>query len=90
MFTTYTDTVIDTVQTSKKSFVEMFGATKEVKNIFNDFIDAQTKYTKEAMQASIVMNTKFVEVLMDRTPYVEAQKRFGSFFPVAAQSKKAK
>ena len=90
MFTTYTDSVIDTVQTTKKSIVEMFGATTEIKKIFNDYIDAQTKYTKEAAQASISMNTKFVEVLMDRTPYVEAQKKFQSFFPASSLSKKAK
>ena len=91
MFTTYTDSVIDTVQTTKKSIVEMFGATTEIKKIFNDYIDAQTKYTKEAAQASISMNTKIVEVLMDRTPYIKAQEQFANFFPkntVATTNKK--
>lgn len=93
MFNTYTNSVIDTVQTAKKSFVEIFGATAEVKAICNEFIDAQTKYTKEAAETGMSLSTKVTELLMDRTPYIEAAKTIQSYFPTAAvvsKSKKAK
>ena len=91
MFNSFVDTTIDQVVVAKKSVIDVTSPTKEVKKIFNDFVDAQAKYTRDAFKAGTDVFTKLGEVAMDRTPYVEAAKTFSSFFPTAqAASKKAK
>ena len=91
MFNTFVDTTIDQVVVAKKAVIDVASPSKEVKTIFNDFVDAQAKYTREAFKAGTTVFAKLGEIAMDRTPYVEAAKTFGSFFPTAqAASKKAK
>ena len=43
------DTAIDTVQTGKKQFVKTFVNNEKIADALNEFIDAQTAYTKQAM-----------------------------------------
>jgi hypothetical protein len=43
------DTVIDTVQTGKKQFVKTFVNNEKIADALNEFIDAQTQYTKQAV-----------------------------------------
>ena len=43
------DTVIDTVQTGKKQFVKTFVNNDKIADALNEFIDAQTEYTKKAV-----------------------------------------
>ncbi len=45
------DTVIDTVQSGKKTFVNTFVTNETVKKALVEFVDAQTAYTKEAAKA---------------------------------------
>jgi hypothetical protein len=45
------DTVIDTVQSGKKTFVNTFVTNEAVKKALINFVDAQTAYTKEATKA---------------------------------------
>lgn len=49
------DPVIDTVQTSKKTFVNTFVQNESVKDTLVKFIDAQSDYTKKA--AKVGMDT---------------------------------
>jgi hypothetical protein len=42
---------IDTIQNSKKSFVKIFVKNEVIAKSLNDFIDAQTAYTKAATNA---------------------------------------
>ena len=56
MFTA--DYYIDTVQNGKKTFVNTFVQHDAIKTALNDFIDAQTEYTKQATQASLATSTK--------------------------------
>jgi hypothetical protein len=51
------DTVIDSVQSGKKTFVNTFVTNEAVKTAMVDFIDAQTAYTKGAVKASADMFT---------------------------------
>lgn len=44
---------IDTVQSTKKVMVKTFIDNKVIANSLNEFVDAQTAYTKEAVKASI-------------------------------------
>ena len=50
MFTA--DTMIDTIQTGKKQFVSaVFAKNETVAKALNEFVDAQTAYTKSAVKA---------------------------------------
>lgn len=51
MFTV--DTIIDTVQTSKKTVVNTLVTNEVVKDTLIKFIDAQTDYTKKAMKTGM-------------------------------------
>jgi anaerobic ribonucleoside-triphosphate reductase len=46
------DTAIDTVQTGKKQFVKTFVNNEKIADALNEFIDAQTQYTKQAVSIS--------------------------------------
>lgn len=41
------DTFIDTVQSSKKMFVNTFVTDKTIKDALNSFVDTQTEFTKQ-------------------------------------------
>lgn len=45
------DTTIDAIQTGKKQFVNTFVTNEAVKEALNNFVDAQTQYTKSAFKA---------------------------------------
>ena len=47
------DTVIDTIQNGKKEFVKMTVKNDKIAQALNEFVDAQTEYTKNAVDASI-------------------------------------
>lgn len=53
------DTAIDTIQTNKKTFVNTVFANHEVvAKALNQFVDAQTEYTKSAVKAGTDVGTK--------------------------------
>ncbi len=53
------DTTIDAVQTAKKQFVNTaFAKHEAVAKALNEFVDAQTAYTKSAVKASTDTATK--------------------------------
>ena len=53
------DTTIDAVQTAKKTFVNTAFANHEVvAKALNEFVDAQTDYTKKAVKAGTDTATK--------------------------------
>lgn len=84
MFNSFIDSTIDQIVVAKKTVAKAISPSPEVNKILVDFIDAQDKYTREAMKAGTSVVTRLAEVAMDRTPYVEAQKKFTSFFPMAS------
>lgn len=45
------DTVIDAIQTSKKTWVNTFVTNETVKQAMLSFVDAQASYTKQAVKA---------------------------------------
>jgi hypothetical protein len=51
------DPVIDAIQSSKKSFVNTFITNEKIAKSLNDYVDSQTSYTKEAMNATTTMVT---------------------------------
>ena len=53
------DTTIDFVQTSKKNFVNtVFAQNEKIADALNQFVDAQTAYTKSAVKAGTDVATK--------------------------------
>ena len=67
------DTVIDTVQSGKKTFVTTFITNEAVKDAMYKFIDAQTAYTKEAAKAGTDM---FTTVTKEAVNAVQAATKF--------------
>jgi len=47
----FIDSTIDAIQTGKKTFVNTFVLNKDVAAALNDFVDAQSDYTKKAAKA---------------------------------------
>ena len=59
MFTV--EKLVDTIQNSKKQFVETFVKQEDMRNSLNEFIDAQTKYTKTVVDTA----TKLTKTVSD-------------------------
>jgi len=55
------DSTIDAIQTSKKMFVTTFVTNKTIADAMNDFVDAQTEYTKKAVKTGTNTATTFME-----------------------------
>jgi hypothetical protein len=90
MYNQLADQFVDSVQNFKKQAVSTFVQHEQLKNILNSFVDAQTAYTKSAIDAGIKVSTDIGGVLSDRTPFVELSEKFAQYFPVAKTTKKAK
>jgi hypothetical protein len=96
MFTA--DTLIDTVSTAKKEFVKTFVKHEGIAQSMNDFVDAQTAYTKQAAQAgqdvATKMATEMTKAMQEAAKFDYATKlgeTFGAFtkaFEVPKASKK--
>jgi len=71
MFTA--DTIIDTVQTGKKTIVNTFVTNETVKDSMIKFIDSQADYTKRA--AKVGMDT-FTTLSSEAVKQVEAVAKF--------------
>lgn len=90
MFNQYAFQAVDGIQSAKKQFVNTFVQHDEFKKILNNFVDAQTAYTKEAITAGSVAASGVQGILTDRTPYVKFAEKVQSYFPTASCAKKAK
>lgn len=92
MFNQYAFQAVDGIQSAKKQFVSTFVQHEQLAKILNNFVDAQTEYTKSAITAGSSVATGVQEILTDRTPYVNFTNKIAEYFPTAncAKSKKAK
>ena len=87
MFKTFTHSGIEAIQTTNKTLVSAFVQHEQLKDILNGFVDAQTAYTKSAIDAGIKVSTEIVGVLSDRTPYVDMMEKFAQYFQVSGKAK---
>lgn len=69
MFNTYAHTYIDFIQNSKKEFVKHAVKHDRLADIYNNFIDSQTKYTKSAVDAGIDVATAMSMLLVNKDFY---------------------
>lgn len=83
-------TGVDAIQTAKKQIVTTFVQHEGLAKILNGYVDAQTAYTKSAIEASTKAASEITGVLSDRTPYVQMMEKFAPYFPTATSTKKSK
>lgn len=81
MFNTFTDAAIDAVQTSKKNFVNTFVKHEGIAQALNQFVDAQTSYTKSAVAAGSVAATTVGMIVSSKEFFDHITKGFNSFNP---------
>lgn len=84
MFNTVAYSTVDMVQGAKKQFVSTFVNHKELSDTFNNFIDAQTEYTKKAIGAGLDAFTSMGSIFANKEFYTQM------FDPMKVVSKKAK
>jgi uroporphyrinogen-III decarboxylase len=86
------DQVIDTIQNGKKQFVNMFVHNDTVAKAMNEFVDAQTAYTKNAAKAGqdflTVATSETVKAVKDAGKF--DYTKFGEGIMKAYQSQTAK
>ena len=93
MFNQFAFQAVEGIQSAKKQFVSTFVQHDGFQKVLNNFVDAQTEYTKSAIEAGSAAVSGIQEILTDRTPYVKMAQKVAEYFPAAgafAKSKKAK
>ena len=68
------DNTVDTVQVSKKMFVDTFVKHEGLAKTMHDFVDAQTEYTKKAIDVGFTTSTNMYKTLSDKSFYAEMTK----------------
>ena len=71
MFKTLIHTTVDTIQTSKKIFVDTFVKHEGLAKSLNEFVDTQTDYTQQAFDASVKAGTNVYNTITDKAFYTE-------------------
>ena len=89
MFNTATHAFIDGVSDFKKKFVETTVQHEGIKNALNGFVDAQTKYTKQAADAGMQSMMSLGLIFTSKDFYTEMGDQFKTMVP-AFKTKKAK
>lgn len=87
MFNTFTDAAIDAVQSSKKQFVNTFVTHEGIARSLNQFVDAQTSYTKSAISAGTTAAISMGMTLSSKEFFDEITKNFNSFIPSITKKK---
>jgi hypothetical protein len=68
------DTAIDTVQTSKKIFVDTFVKHEGLATSLNKLVDTQTEYTKKAAGAILDAGNDLYKTVTDKSFYRDLSK----------------
>lgn len=72
MFTSFANTAIDTIQSTKKIAVDTFVKNEELSKALNDFVDSQTEYTKKAVENGYKTATAMASVFADPKFYKDS------------------
>ena len=65
---------VDAIQTSKKIFVDTFVKHEGLAKSLNEFVDAQTIYTKQAIDATFKAGNELYNTVSDKSFYTETAK----------------
>ena len=93
MFNSIAFTVIDAVQTGKKEFVNLFVKHDQLADVMYQYIDTQTKYTKDFVGTAINLSSDLFTTVTKPNFTKEVAQSYGldKLSPIAkAASKKAK
>jgi len=63
----YINMGIETVQQHKKNWVETFVSEQSIKNALNQFVDAQTAFTKQIVKSGWDISGEVTRALIDKT-----------------------
>jgi hypothetical protein len=74
MLTTLVNNTVDAVQTSKKIFVDTFVKHEGLSKTMNEFVDAQTEYTKKAIEVGFTTTSNMHKIVTDKSFYTETAK----------------
>lgn len=67
-------TTVDTVQTAKKIAVDTFVKHEGLSQTLTDFVDAQTEYTKKAIDTGMKTGTNVYNVITTKAFYTDTAK----------------
>lgn len=68
------DNTVDSIQVSKKMFVDTFVKHEGLSKTMNEFVDAQTEYTKKAIEVGFTTASNMHKTVTDKSFYTETAK----------------
>ena len=74
MIKTLIHSAVDTIQSSKKMFVDTFVKHEGLAKSLTEFVDAQTDYTKQAFDVSYKTGADVYKTVTDKSFYTDALK----------------
>jgi hypothetical protein len=74
MIKTLVHSAVDTIQSSKKMFVDTFVKHEGLAKSLTEFVDAQTDYTKQAFDVSYKTGADVYKTVTDKSFYTDALK----------------
>ena len=74
MIKTMFDTAIDAVQSSKKVFVDTVVKNEGLASSLNKFVDTQTAYTKQAVEATLSIGSDVYKTFTSKEFYADTLK----------------
>lgn len=78
---------VDAIQSANKQFITTFVQHAPLAKILNNLVDVQANCTKAAIDAGIKASNGAVEILTDRTPYINITEKFAQYFPTSKTTK---
>jgi hypothetical protein len=75
-YTIYANLAIDTFQDVKKQIVDQFVTHDKTNKTLKEFVDTQTKYTKETVANFNTVSTSLMSLAMDKSFYADAIEKF--------------
>lgn len=72
MFTTFANTAIDSIQSSKKIAVDTFVKHEGLSKALHNFVDSQTEYTKKAVETGYKTATSVAGIFADPKFYKDS------------------
>ena len=75
MIKTLIHSTVDTIQSSKKMFVDTFVKHEGLAKSLTEFVDAQTDYTKQAFDVSYKTGADVYKTVTDKSFYTDSLKK---------------
>jgi hypothetical protein len=69
------DNTVDSIQVSKKMFVDTFVKHEGLAKTMTEFVDAQTEYTKKAIDVGFTTASNLHKTVTDKSFYTETMKK---------------